>query len=49
MLEKILKKLGYIKVKQEVNEEEKKRIEKIRNNFNETMTYSLEKAVRGYK
>jgi hypothetical protein len=49
MLEKILRKLGYVKIKQEVNETEKKRIEKLKNNFNELMTYSLVKAVKGDK
>ena len=48
MLEKILKKLGYTKVKDD-NKEERERIAKLKSNFNELMIYSLNKAVKGDK
>jgi hypothetical protein len=54
MLEKILKKFGYVKVIQDKNElikqeQEKNRLEKLKSNFNELMTYSFYKAVKGDK
>ena len=54
MLEKILKRFGYIKVIQDKNElikleQEKSRLEKLKSNFNELMTYSFYKAVKGDK
>jgi hypothetical protein len=54
MLEKILKRFGYVKVIQDKNElikleQEKNRLEKLKSNFNELMTYSLGKAVKGDK
>lgn len=48
MLEKILKKLGYVKVKDD-NKEERERIAKLKSNFTELMIYSLNKAVKGDK
>jgi hypothetical protein len=54
MIEKILKKFGYVKVIQDKNEvirleQEKNRLEKLKSNFNELMTYSFYKAVKGDK
>lgn len=49
MLEKILKRFGYVKEKTEIDDETKQRLERINKQFSEMMTYTLKKAARGDK
>lgn len=47
MLSKILKKLGYVKVKEEVDEETQRKLKKLKKDFTNLMSYSIEKSVKG--
>jgi len=46
MLDKILKKLGYVKSKPTLDEEQVKKLEKLKKDFTSLMTYSLEKSIK---
>ena len=46
MLSKILKRLGYVKVKPNLDTKQAEKLEKLKNDFASLMTYSLEKSIK---